>query len=126
MLLTAVPIVFDQQINAKIQPSFAKDLNICHSQTWDANLSNVGHSKRIRYLQTMAMTVTVSRVCSKRRLCTCTNSMPRLSPSAVLWVSSVTSFCYSMEHKCEDDSAKALFAAFVAVCENIESFHHEG
>ncbi|KAG6957232.1 hypothetical protein JG687_00010122 [Phytophthora cactorum] len=58
---------------------------------------NVGHSKRIHYLQTMAMTVTVSRVCSKRRLCTCTNSMPHSSPSAVLWVSSVTSFCYSWD-----------------------------
>ncbi|KAG3118073.1 hypothetical protein PI125_g3203 [Phytophthora idaei] len=30
-----------------------------------------------------------------------------------------------MGHKCEDDSAKALFAAFVAVCENIGSIAAE-
>ncbi|KAF4149056.1 hypothetical protein GN958_ATG01820 [Phytophthora infestans] len=42
MLLAAVPIILDQRVNAKIQPSFAKALNIQHSQTSDANLSNVG------------------------------------------------------------------------------------
>ncbi|KAF4037434.1 hypothetical protein GN244_ATG10476 [Phytophthora infestans] len=104
MPLTAVPIIFDQQINAKIQPSFTKALNIRHSQTSDVNLSN-----NLLEVETLHVY----------------NSMPHLGPSAVLWVSSVSSFCYSMGHKCEDDSAKTLFTAFVAVCENIGSIRAE-
>ncbi|ETL46837.1 hypothetical protein L916_03344 [Phytophthora nicotianae] len=117
MLLAAVPIILDQRINAKIQPSFAKALNIRNSQTSDANLSNVG-----RY--PFAKEHWLSPNDGKENLLKVKtlhvyNNIPHLGPSAVLWVSSVDSFCYSMGHKCEDDSAKALFAAFVAVCENI-------
>ncbi|KAG3250819.1 hypothetical protein PI124_g4551 [Phytophthora idaei] len=104
MLLAAVPIILDQRINAKIQPSFAKALNIRHSQTSDVNLSN-----SVLKVKTLHVY----------------NPIPHLGPSAILWVSSVDLFCYSMGHKCEDDSAKALFAAFVAVCENIGSIAAE-
>ncbi|KAG6968817.1 hypothetical protein JG688_00005623 [Phytophthora aleatoria] len=123
MLLAAVPIILDQRINAKIQPSFAKALNIRHSQTSDANLSNVGrypfakeHSLSPNGDEQSVLKVKTLHVY---------NPIPHLGPSAILWVSSVDSFCYSMGHKCEDDSAKALFAAFVAVCENIGSIAAE-
>ncbi|ETO60742.1 hypothetical protein F444_21131 [Phytophthora nicotianae P1976] len=120
MSIAALPIIFDQQINAKTQLSFATALNIRHSQTSDVNLSNVG-----RYPFAKEYLLSLNNDCgSKKKLLEVKtlhvyNSMPHLGPSAVLWVSSVASFCYSMGHKCEDDSAKALFHAFVAVCESI-------
>ncbi|POM58208.1 Hypothetical protein PHPALM_37179 [Phytophthora palmivora] len=117
MMMAAVPIILDQRINAEIQPSFAKALNIRHSQTSDANLSNVGrypfakeHSISLGDSEKSVLTVKSLHVY---------NPLPHLGPSAVLWVSSVDSFCYSMGHKCEDNLATALFTAWVAVCENI-------
>ncbi|KAG7377902.1 hypothetical protein PHYPSEUDO_010861 [Phytophthora pseudosyringae] len=47
------------------------------------------------------------------------NPIPHLGPSAVFFVSAVESLCYSMGHKCEDDAGKALFTAWVAICEHI-------
>ncbi|OWZ23631.1 hypothetical protein PHMEG_0001483 [Phytophthora megakarya] len=95
MLLAAVPIILDQRINSKIQPSFAIALNIRQSQTSDANISNIG--------------------------CYPLTKEHLLRPSAVFWVASMDSFCYSMGHKCHDDATKSLFTAFVKVCENIGS-----
>eukprot|EP00644_Phytophthora_capsici_P016496 jgi/Phyca11/10611/fgenesh1_pm.PHYCAscaffold_52_\ len=113
MLLAAVPIILDQRINAKIQPSFAKALNIRHSQTSDANLSNIG---RYPFAKEHALgDCDVLRVESLHVY----NPIPHLGPSAVLWVASVDSFCYSMGHKCRDEAAEALFTAFMTICENI-------
>ncbi|GMF23107.1 unnamed protein product [Phytophthora lilii] len=117
LTLSAVPIIMDQRINAKITPSFAKALNILHSQTSDANLSNVG---RYPYAKEHLL---VSKAGEKTTLTVKSlhvyNPIPHLGPSAVLFVSSVDSFCYAMGHKCEDDAAKSLFSAWVAISEYI-------
>ncbi|EEY69094.1 uncharacterized protein PITG_05277 [Phytophthora infestans T30-4] len=108
MPLTAVPIIFDQQINAKIQPCQSLQrgaLSVCQK----VPSGDTDSKQNLLEVETLHVY----------------NSMPHLGPSAVLWVSSVSSFCYSMGHKCEDDSAKTLFTAFVAVCENIGSIRAE-
>ncbi|RLN51980.1 hypothetical protein BBP00_00009774 [Phytophthora kernoviae] len=109
-----------QRVNAKMDPSFVKAVNIQHSQTSDANVSNVGRYPYIREHQlppsengkTRALTVTNLHVY---------NPIPHLGPSATLFLSSVETFNYSMGHKCEDDAAKSLFKAWVTICEAVGS-----
>ncbi|KAJ8525891.1 hypothetical protein ON010_g15240 [Phytophthora cinnamomi] len=117
MQMAAVPIVLDRRFNNKIDPSFAEALNVRQSQTSDANISNLG---RYPYAKEFSLS---SKSESKAKLTVTSlhvyNSNPHLSPSAVLYVTSVESLCYSMGHKCEDDAAKALFNAWVAVCEHL-------
>ncbi|RLN72579.1 hypothetical protein BBO99_00009764 [Phytophthora kernoviae] len=114
------PAKEDQRVNAKMDPSFVKAVNIQHSQTSDANVSNVGRYPYIREHQlppsengqTRALTVTNLHVY---------NPIPHLGPSATLFLSSVETFNYSMGHKCEDDAAKSLFKAWVTICEAVGS-----
>ncbi|KAL4093494.1 hypothetical protein PRIC1_010928 [Phytophthora ramorum] len=115
MTLASVPIIMDQRINAKMQPSFAKALNIRHSQTSDANISNVG---RYPYAKVHSLGTADKSTLEVKSLHVY-NPVPHLGPSAVFYLSSVDSFGYAMGHKCEDDAAKSLFAAWVAVCENV-------
>jgi hypothetical protein len=121
MLMAAVPIILDQRINASIPPSFAEALNIRHSQTSDANLSNVG---RYPYAKSYSLSPDTEKVLAVKSLHVY-NPIPHLGPSAVLFVSSVDSFGYAMGHKCEDNAAKALFTAWVAICEDIGNVQAE-
>ncbi|KAG3025271.1 hypothetical protein PC128_g3880 [Phytophthora cactorum] len=110
---------FDQQINAKIQPSFAKDLNIRHSQTSDANLSKRGSFKAYSlspnngYDSDSKQSLLEAKTLHVYKL---DASLESFSGSLGIVGNLVLLF---MGHKCEDNSAKALFAAFVAVCKNI-------
>ncbi|RLN37896.1 hypothetical protein BBI17_009512 [Phytophthora kernoviae] len=120
LTMAAITLVVDQRVNAKMDPSFVKAVNIQHSQTSDANVSNVGRYPYIREHQlppsengqTRALTVTNLHVY---------NPIPHLGPSATLFLSSVETFNYSMGHKCEDDAAKSLFKAWVTICEAVGS-----
>ncbi|GMF37575.1 unnamed protein product [Phytophthora fragariaefolia] len=119
MQMASVPIVLDRRFNNKIEPSFAEALNVRRSQTSDVNLSNLG---RYPFAKEFALS---SKSTSKSKLTVTSlhvyNPNPHLSPTAILYVTSVESFCYSMGHKCEDDAAKALFTAWVAVCEHLSN-----
>ncbi|KAG6622835.1 Crinkler (CRN) family protein [Phytophthora cinnamomi] len=116
--MDVVTVIMDQKINAKIKPSVTERLNIRHSQTSDANISNVGRYPFSREFSLASighdnqskLTVTSLHVY---------NPIPHLGPSAVFFVSSVDSFCYSMGNKCTDATAKALFSAWVDICENV-------
>ncbi|KAE9067626.1 hypothetical protein PF010_g27390 [Phytophthora fragariae] len=116
LTMDAVTVVMDQKINAKIKPSLAEYMNIRHSQTSDANISSVG---RYPYPREFPMTSKQGKLTVKELHVY--NPIPHLGPSAVFFVTSVDSFCYSMGHKCENAAAKNLFTAWVAVCENIGS-----
>lgn len=116
LTMDAVTVVMDQKINAKIKPSLAEYINIRHSQTSDANISSVG-----RYPYTREFPVASKQGKLTVKELHVYNPIPHLGPSAVFFVSSVDSFCYSMGHKCENAAAKTLFTAWVAVCENIGS-----
>ncbi|EGZ07660.1 hypothetical protein PHYSODRAFT_348260 [Phytophthora sojae] len=123
MQMAAVPIVLDRRFNNKMDPSFAEALNVHQSQAADANISNLG---RYPYAKEFSLS---SKSESKAKLTVTSlhvyNPNPHLSPSAILNVTSVDSFCYSMGYKCEDDAAKALFTAWVAVCEHLGNIGHE-
>ncbi|KAE8973634.1 hypothetical protein PR003_g11915 [Phytophthora rubi] len=116
LTMDAVTVVMDQKINAKIKPSLAEYMNIRHLQTSDANISSVG---RYPYPREFPMTSKQGKLTVKELHVY--NPIPHLGPSAVFFVTSVDSFCYSMGHKCENAAAKNLFTAWVAVCENIGS-----
>ncbi|KAE8900598.1 hypothetical protein PF005_g27931 [Phytophthora fragariae] len=117
MQMAAVPIVLDRRFNNKIDPSFVEALNVRHSQTSDVNISNLG---RYPYAKEFSLS---SKTEGKAKLTVTSlhvyNQNPHLSPSAVLFVTSVESLCYSMGHKCEHEAAKSLFTAWVAVCEHL-------
>ncbi|KAG6968815.1 hypothetical protein JG688_00005621 [Phytophthora aleatoria] len=117
--MAAMTIILDQKLNSQMKPSLAKSVNIRHSQTSDANISNVG---RYPYAKEHPLT---SRDGDQSFLAVKNlhvyNPIPHLGPSAVFFVSSVESFCYSMGYKCADGAAKSLFTAWVDICENVGS-----
>ncbi|KAG7377588.1 hypothetical protein PHYBOEH_000784 [Phytophthora boehmeriae] len=118
LTMAATTFILDRRIHAKMNPSFAKALNIRHSQTSDTNISNVG---RYPYTQRHNLSDNgKTRVLAVKNLHVY-NPIPHLGPSATLFLSSVESFNYAMGHKCEHDAAKSLFKAWVTICEAIGS-----
>lgn len=115
--MSALTVTMDQKLNAKMKPSLPKSVRIRHSQTSDANISNVG-----RYPYAKEYSLSSKR--DKKNVLAVKNlhvynPIPHLGPSAVFFVTSVESFCYAMGHKCEDEAAKSLFSAWVAICEHL-------
>ncbi|EGZ07652.1 hypothetical protein PHYSODRAFT_319376 [Phytophthora sojae] len=121
--MDAVAVVLDQKINAKIKPSLANYINIRHSQTSDANISNVGRYPYSKELSLASEYGNQSKLAVKNLHVY--NPIPHLGPSAVFFVTSVDSFCHSMGHKCDDAAAKTLFTAWVASCEKIANIKRE-
>ncbi|KAG3118072.1 hypothetical protein PI124_g4548 [Phytophthora idaei] len=117
--MAAMTIILDQKLNSQMKPSLAKSVNIRHSQTSNANISNVG---RYPYAKEHPLT---SRDGDQSFLAVKNlhvyNPIPHLGPSAVFFVSSVESFCFFMGYKCADGAAKSLFTAWVDICENVGS-----
>ncbi|POM58206.1 Hypothetical protein PHPALM_37177 [Phytophthora palmivora] len=113
--VAAMTVVMDQKLNANTKPSLAKSVRIRHSQTSDANISNVG-----RYPYAKEHPLGEKKPLVVKNLYVY-NPIPHLGPSVVFFVTSVESFCYSMGHKCENEAANYLFTAWIAICEHIGS-----
>ncbi|ETN13575.1 hypothetical protein F441_03471, partial [Phytophthora nicotianae CJ01A1] len=117
--MAAMTIIMDQKLNSQMKPSLAKSVRIHHSQTSDANISNVGRYPYAKEHRLASRDGNQSMLAVKNLHVY--NPIPHLGPSAVFFVTSVESFCYSMGYKCEKDAAKALFSKWVDICENIGS-----
>ncbi|ETM53166.1 hypothetical protein L914_03366, partial [Phytophthora nicotianae] len=112
-MMATVTVIVDKFINAKTGLSFAEDVRMPNSLNSDANISNVG---RYPYARDFSLTSDSKLTVKSLHVY---NPIPHLAPSAIFFVSSVESFCYSMGHKCEDEIGRNLFSAWVAVCENM-------
>ncbi|KAG4061766.1 hypothetical protein PC123_g3390 [Phytophthora cactorum] len=117
-MMATVTIIMDQFINAKTETSFTEDVRMPNSLNSDANISNIG---RYPYAREFPLTSEAGNKDKKRELTVKSlhvyNPIPHLAPSAIFFVSSVESFCYSIGHKCEKETGRDLFTTWVAVCE---------
>ncbi|GMF58772.1 unnamed protein product [Phytophthora fragariaefolia] len=85
--MDAVTVIIDQKINAKIKSSVARTINIHHSQTSDANISNVGGYPYSRAFSLVSKNDNQNNLTVKSLHVY--NPIPHLGPSAVFFVSSV-------------------------------------
>eukprot|EP00644_Phytophthora_capsici_P016495 jgi/Phyca11/536390/estExt2_fgenesh1_pg.C_PHYCAscaffold_520038 len=106
-------IFMDQNFNsASVSTAFSKHV-IKNSCSGDVNISNIG-----QYPYPTTHTVGDAGELSIENLFLY-ESVPFFSMGALMYVSTVKSFNYSMLHKFEDDDAKRLFNAYVAFSEHI-------
>jgi hypothetical protein len=112
VLEMALPLfMMDRKLNPRALKSFLKGHRVTNSVTGDATISNIG-----RYMFKPEHILASNGVIRVESLHTFA-AVPFVGTTSTLWVASLKAFNYSLAHKCEDAVGKALFNAFVNLCE---------